>query len=400
MPAKVLIADESATIQKVFERSLPPEEFSLSFASTGDEALAKARKERPDLVIADVKISGKDGFALCKTLKQDPNLKGIPVLLLVGILDDFDEDEGRRVGADGFLIKPFETSAALGKVRAVLAKGGGVSSPAMLEEDVLELTDVIEGPSEPEAAAERNREGLGVSTFSSGSAPSPMPPAERGVARPPEIEDIIERSASIPKPSAVSTTKKDETFILESPLRDLEKELLAEFGGGEGKGEVPPFEQEDKGPLKLELDLPFEEGELEPKGKEADWMKLFAEGEKGKGGLELKDERLESILDESATELELIEGKGFKGEKARDDAEEFAERFMDEFEPVFEPEKGLPSIEVRAKRGGELPRGDHEDLAEKVAAALKRELEEAMERLIRERVPRLIREALEEAKKG
>ena len=135
MPAKLLIADDSTTIQKVFERNFPAAEFTLIFANDGEEALTKARTERPDLIIADISMPAKSGFELCATSKHDPALKGIPVLLLIGILDDFDEDESRRVGADGFIVKPFEVTAALNKVRAALAKGAGtlpIEGPAVI----------------------------------------------------------------------------------------------------------------------------------------------------------------------------------------------------------------------------------------------------------------------------
>ena len=124
MPAKLLIADDSTTIQKVFERTFPSEEFTLTFANNGEEALTKARTDKPNVIIADINMPAKNGFELCEELKRDPALKGTPVLLLIGILDDFDEDEGRRVGADGFIIKPFESNAAISKVREALAKGG------------------------------------------------------------------------------------------------------------------------------------------------------------------------------------------------------------------------------------------------------------------------------------
>jgi len=147
MPTRLLIADDSPTIQKIFERTFPTEEFAITFANNGEEALVKARKDKPDLIIADINMPLKNGFEVCEEVKKDPLLKDIPVLLLTGILDGFDEDESRRVGADGFIVKPFEANAAIRKIRNALAKR---EEAAKEEEEVLKLEEVVE---EPAAAA-------------------------------------------------------------------------------------------------------------------------------------------------------------------------------------------------------------------------------------------------------
>ena len=170
MPAKLLIADDSTTIQKVFERTFPPEEFTLSFVGNGEEALTQAKTDRPNVIIADINMPVKNGFELCAELKKDPALKGIPVLLLIGILDDFDEDESRRVGADGFIVKPFEANAAISKVREALAKGGSAlpkEGPAAGgAQELMEMADIA---GEPAAAAP--------------PAESPSATASAGIAR-------------------------------------------------------------------------------------------------------------------------------------------------------------------------------------------------------------------------
>lgn len=145
---KILVADDSVTIQRVFERTLPSEEFRLFFATDGQEALDKAAEILPHLIIADLNMPVKGGLELCQELKKDPKLGQIPVLLLVGVLDEFDEDEVERVGATGYIVKPFETEVALAKIREVL-----VHAPAW-EEEVIELTEVVEEPEEGEKALE------------------------------------------------------------------------------------------------------------------------------------------------------------------------------------------------------------------------------------------------------
>lgn len=378
MPAKLLIADDSTTIQKVFERNFPAGEFTLSFANDGEEALTKVRTERPDLIIADISMPVKNGFELCATLKGDPTLKGIPFLLLIGILDDFDEDESSRVGADGFIVKPFEVTAALNKVRAALSKGAGtlpIEGPSRRQtEEVLELTDLMEKP-------------------------SATPLQRQGADEILELADIIKESPSAPSPQK----KKEEEFILQSSLRELEEELKAEFPEEKEREKVTPAfpEEEKKESWNLKLDLPFDDVELEPKPKDADWTGLFGDLSMEKPGQEIKDERLETILGESATELEKIEGLAQgKDEPAKKKEEEFAEKFMEDFEPVFAPEEDRQSINVLEKAQKTISSEEIEDLAQRVTAALGRELKGAVEEMIKNKVPTLVRQIMEQSKKG
>jgi CheY-like chemotaxis protein len=378
VPAKLLIADDSTTIQKVFERNFPAGEFTLSFANDGEEALTKVRTERPDLIIADISMPVKNGFELCATLKGDPTLKGIPFLLLIGILDDFDEDESSRVGADGFIVKPFEVTAALNKVRAALSKGAGtlpIEGPSRRQtEEVLELTDLMEKP-------------------------SATPLQRQGADEILELADIIKESPSAPSPQK----KKEEEFILQSSLRELEEELKAEFPEEKEREKVTPAfpEEEKKESWNLKLDLPFDDVELEPKPKDADWTGLFGDLSMEKPGQEIKDERLETILGESATELEKIEGLAQgKDEPAKKKEEEFAEKFMEDFEPVFAPEEDRQSINVLEKAQKTISSEEIEDLAQRVTAALGRELKGAVEEMIKNKVPTLVRQIMEQSKKG
>ncbi len=401
MPAKLLIADDSTTIQKVFERNFPAGEFTLSFANDGEEALTKARTERPDLIIADISMPVKSGFELCATLKQDTSLKGIPVLLLIGILDDFDEDESQRVGADGFIVKPFEATAALNKVRAALSKGAGtlpIEGPSRRQtEEVMELTDLTEMSSTTPLQRQGAEEILELADIIKESPSAPLP-QRQGTEEILELADIMPESRSAPSPQK----KKEEEFILQSSLRELEEELKAEFPEEKGEKVTPAFpEEERKESWKLELDLPFDDVELEPKPKDADWTGLFGDLSMEKPGQEIKDERLETILGESATELEKIEGLAQgKNEPAKKKEEEFAEKFMEDFEPVFAPEEDRQPINVQEKAQKMISSEEIEDLAQRVTAALGRELKGAVEEMIKNKVPTLVRQIMEQSKKG
>ena len=121
MNKKLLLADDSVTIQKVMQITFAHEDYELTITGNGDEAFQKALEVQPDLVLADVYMPGKNGYELCAALKQDPACQGIPVLLLAGSFEPFDEEKARAAGADGWLEKPFESQTLLDKVAELLA---------------------------------------------------------------------------------------------------------------------------------------------------------------------------------------------------------------------------------------------------------------------------------------
>jgi CheY-like chemotaxis protein len=120
MPRTLLIADDSITMQKVVSITFASEDFSVITAGTGEEALAKAREVRPDIVVADVAMPRGNGYELCQVLKNDPALRHIPVLLLVGTSEGFDQGRATAAQADGFINKPFDSQAMIDKVASML----------------------------------------------------------------------------------------------------------------------------------------------------------------------------------------------------------------------------------------------------------------------------------------
>lgn len=106
---KLLLADDSITIQKVVNLTFADEGIEVVAVGDGDAAMLKFNESMPDLVLADVNMPGLDGYRICEMIKQDDETKHIPVILLVGSFEPFDEQEAWRVGADDFLTKPFQS---------------------------------------------------------------------------------------------------------------------------------------------------------------------------------------------------------------------------------------------------------------------------------------------------
>ncbi len=132
MTKKILIADDSVTIQKVVQITFARQDAELICVDNGDDALAKAKALKPDIVLADVMMPGKDGYTLAKAIKSDPALAGVPVLLLAGSYEPFDEGKAKASGADGHIIKPFESQALLKKVEELsIGAPKGAATPAV-----------------------------------------------------------------------------------------------------------------------------------------------------------------------------------------------------------------------------------------------------------------------------
>lgn len=108
-PHKLLLADDSATIRKVVELTFADEGVVVSAVADGDAAMQKFVEIQPDIVLVDVNMPGPNGYHICEMIKQDEATKHIPVILLVGSFEPFDQTEAERVGADGFLTKPFHS---------------------------------------------------------------------------------------------------------------------------------------------------------------------------------------------------------------------------------------------------------------------------------------------------
>lgn len=122
MRRKILLADDSVTIQKVFELALARSDVALVTVDNGEDAVRAASEGAYDLVIADVTLPGKDGFEVAAALSGRESTKELPVLILSGTQIPLDEGRLKASGAKGVLFKPFETAEMLEKVEGLLGK--------------------------------------------------------------------------------------------------------------------------------------------------------------------------------------------------------------------------------------------------------------------------------------
>jgi CheY-like chemotaxis protein len=120
MTLRLLVADDSATIQKIVKLAFFAEDAVVQTADSGDAAMDLVKEFRPDVVLADVFMPGFGGYEVCERIKKDPEFSDTPVLLLVGAFEPFDESEASRVRCDGHLTKPFDTSEMIETVRSLV----------------------------------------------------------------------------------------------------------------------------------------------------------------------------------------------------------------------------------------------------------------------------------------
>ena len=163
----LLLADDSVAIQKVIDLTFTDEGMQVITTGDGQDALEKLNQSKPDVVLADVFMPGLDGYELCKFIKQSEQFRGIPVMLLVGSFEPFDEAEAKRAGADDVVTKPFQS------IRDLVSRVGSLVSrtqpnvAAESEDDdstfAVEAESTGETPADHYATADMDQEKVTVS---------------------------------------------------------------------------------------------------------------------------------------------------------------------------------------------------------------------------------------------
>jgi two-component system cell cycle response regulator len=117
----ILIVEDSPTQTKLLRLILEENGYIVDSALNGVKALECVRTKKPDLIITDIVMPEMDGFALCKTLKSDPDLRLIPIMLLTSLSDPQDVIKGLQAGADNFLTKPYEDTFLISCIHYIFA---------------------------------------------------------------------------------------------------------------------------------------------------------------------------------------------------------------------------------------------------------------------------------------
>ena len=125
MAARILAVDDSPTILEMIKAILESGGYTVLTAVDGQEALAVARAEKPDLILLDVMPPKLDGYRVCRLLKFDQNYRHIPIIMLTAKTEEQSMATGLRTGADQYLTKPVEPERLLASVAEELRKAAG-----------------------------------------------------------------------------------------------------------------------------------------------------------------------------------------------------------------------------------------------------------------------------------
>jgi two-component system alkaline phosphatase synthesis response regulator PhoP len=120
---RILVVDDEIYIVHILDFSLGMEGYEVLTALDGEQALEKARTEKPDLIVLDIMMPKLDGYETCKRLKADPEIKDVPVILLSAKGRNVDQKVGFEVGADDYITKPFSPRKLVERINAILGHG-------------------------------------------------------------------------------------------------------------------------------------------------------------------------------------------------------------------------------------------------------------------------------------
>ncbi len=116
---KILVVDDEKPIVEILQYNLEKEGYQVITAYDGEEALEKARQEKPDLVLLDIMLPKKDGFSVCRELRSEQN---IPIIMLTAKELETDKVLGLELGADDYVTKPFSSREIIARIRAILRR--------------------------------------------------------------------------------------------------------------------------------------------------------------------------------------------------------------------------------------------------------------------------------------
>lgn len=119
---KILVIDDSESFQETIKAVLSLADFDVITASNGREGLDRIYKDAPDLVILDCVMPEMDGYEVVKAMRQDPLLFNKPVIMLTGKDSEYDEIKGLALGIDDYIIKPFNPSLLIARLKAILER--------------------------------------------------------------------------------------------------------------------------------------------------------------------------------------------------------------------------------------------------------------------------------------
>ncbi len=241
MARKLLLADDSLTIQKVVELVMTPEDFETKVFSDGEQAIQALEAFAPDIVLADIDMPKLNGYQLCDKIKNNMATAHIPVILLAGAFEPFNEEYAKAVYADDYIIKPFESKELISKVKSLL------TAPAA--SGTLAASESFSHEAEAAAATEEDVFSVSAGTFAGTSArTSGEPKWDEEIPVTVDEEEKIEDMEADEEYEARAHIFGSRTGDHPGEIKDFEDVLSEALKEGPGQKQIT----EQRGPQKVE----------------------------------------------------------------------------------------------------------------------------------------------------
>ncbi len=127
---KILVIEDDQDIADLLQYNLERERYRVILAATGEKGLEAARQKSPDLILLDLMLPGINGLDVCRTLKDDPSTRLVPILMISARTEEADIVSGLELGADDYITKPFSPREVLARLRAVLRRHQPEETPS------------------------------------------------------------------------------------------------------------------------------------------------------------------------------------------------------------------------------------------------------------------------------
>jgi CheY-like chemotaxis protein len=195
MAKKILLADDSITIQKVVELTFSDGDYEVTAVNNGAKAIQKLSEMRPDIILSDIIMPEKNGYEVCEFVKSHPEYRTIPVVLLTGTFEPFDPDRADKAGCDAVVTKPFESQSLIHKVEELIdqAKSTAPTAPSPA------IPAAPPAPPAPPPAPPAPVPSFTPPSFTPPSAPPMSEPDTDVFGAPPPAEAFSGETRAIPK---------------------------------------------------------------------------------------------------------------------------------------------------------------------------------------------------------
>ena len=227
MAVKILAVDDSVTMRKIMHMTFAGEDAEVVTVGTGQEALAKAKEVRPDVVFADASMSGMDGYAVAHAIKSDASLANTAVIVLASQHNPYDESKGKSSGVDDHVAKPFDSQVVIDKVVAVLsrprAKVSGaapVAAAAAAAAPAKPAGGPVQGTRKPAGRSPKR-------TMAFGSAAAAPPPPPPGASKKKPVLELAEDQDVSSKPTPVKPQPKPTPAAKPTPAKPMPAQSAA-----------------------------------------------------------------------------------------------------------------------------------------------------------------------------